>query len=247
MHATTEQLIALRDREPLDATVRQHVATCSRCADEVEVLRQRQQALRDMQLLEPSPQSFKQMQERLAWERQKPNTRGRWWSQRHLALAASLACVMAVLLGVSSLQKTGELDANENNRVANQVSSPTLIETDITIETNLKLDDENLQRLRQRSDALEGLVAKLEEFGRARPQTGTGQAVAALREHITVLDYTLDVTAVEPNPSAELELLWQRRVETLENLVAVQQAELARQGYHGIQMMTASNAQQETW
>lgn len=89
MHATTSQLIALRDGEPAAADIRAHVRDCPTCHSAMNDLEDLAGALRTMPALTPPAGSWKAIEQRL----ERKTRRRRFWPT---ALAAGLAGALAV-------------------------------------------------------------------------------------------------------------------------------------------------------
>lgn len=241
MHATTEQLIELRDGIPIDATLLSHVDLCEACSHELRSLRETREALLALPQLSPSPRTFELLSERLASERET----GRSSAQRNRPLrwaaAAALVAALALWLvprdandGLTQIAQTPP--ATEAGSLAGQQP---LVASD-----DLALRDELLDR----SAALEAVAVQLATLGSSEPSDSTDDALAALEAQLALVDYNLSAAQIDQYEPAELNTLLTRRVNTLEDIVGVQRAELARQGYHGFQVMTASNIEEDqTW
>lgn len=240
MHATTEQLLDLRDQRPIDSALMQHVELCERCSCQLRQLRERKQALIDLPQLAPSPQVFAQLSERLANEpvrRNKPPL---------LGIAAAAVAVAAIALWMVPTQlnpPAGELASlpleSQNPPAAYAPAAPAgLVAAAATVRDELV----------ERSAALEAVSAQLADIGAAGSSSGTEEALSALETQLALVDYNLNAAQIDQYVPDEVNRLLARRVNTLENIVSVRKAELARQGYHGFQVMNASTIEEEqTW
>ncbi|MFK8030721.1 MAG: hypothetical protein AB8G18_10815 [Gammaproteobacteria bacterium] len=252
MHATSEQLLDIRDGQPVDSDVLSHVELCEKCSHTLKLMQWNKQALVDLPQLAPSPQVFAQLSERLANEQ---NTKLSPTRREPLQWAAAAAIVAALALWLVP----GDVNY-EAPQVADstEISRPELIvpaqarSTAATVEklqprvspNEIALRDELLGR----SSALEAVAAQLAELGTMRTSGSTNEALTALEAQLALVDYNLGAVQIDQYVPAELNVMLTRRVNTLENIVRVQRAELARQGYHGFQVMTASNiAEEQTW
>lgn len=89
MHATTSQLIALRDGEPVAAEIRAHVTDCPDCRSAMNELEDLAGTLRAMPALAPPADRWQAIEQRL----ERRARRRRFWPT---ALAAGLAGVLAI-------------------------------------------------------------------------------------------------------------------------------------------------------
>jgi len=229
MHATIEQLICIRDSEPLDAGVAAHVQSCQPCLEHLEELRLRQQQLKELPQQQGSADNFAKIQERLTVSS----------SVRYRYALTAAAVVAALLIGV---WVNVSRDLNTVEQIVE--SGPMLIEQDVQDLQN----GISTQELIRRSQTLESVYSRLSQVAADNPTGSTQQALDALENRLAVLDYGLNQRQLSAAEQQELNQLWRRRVDTLQSMVGVQQAELAMQGYHGFQVMPASYSEYEnTW
>lgn len=233
MHATTEQLLELRDKRPIDATLAGHVEICGRCSDQLRQLEKHRQALLDLPQLAPSPQVFEQLTQRLEQEQAAQKA-----AQRQPLRFAAAAAVVAAL----ALWLIPRAHVPVEPVVANAPS-----QTPAATAASVERIDRLSEALLERGAMLEAVMAQLSTMGSA-PSSSTSDALNALETQLALVDYNLNAAQIDQYRPAELNSMLARRVDTLENMVGVQRAELARQGYHGFQVMTASNFEEEqTW
>lgn len=121
MHATTSQLIAVRDGEPVAAAVRDHVADCPSCRAAVDKLAGLARSLRTLPDLEPPADAFTRIQKRMA-QKQARRRPGFWPT----ALAAGLAGALAV--GIWLGHDGGETDTRTQQRIAAMQSEAAWLE-----------------------------------------------------------------------------------------------------------------------
>lgn len=209
MHASIEQLIGLRDEEPVAAEVQQHVRGCSRCAAALNGLlaaRERVQSLAD-----PLPPAD-------AWQRvlaagERSSRRRRWLpAAAGLALAATVAG-MVIFLGPHNRRPTESAAL----AVASQsVGQPA-----------------DINQLMAQSRYLERAVYNL--GGRSDDtamSAGTASTIAALEDRIALIDYEIGTAKQDPKAAAgtHVKELWQQRVDLLQSLAAVRYAQVADAG-----------------
>lgn len=209
MHASIEQLIGLRDEEPVAAEVQQHVRSCNQCAAALNGLlaaRERVQALAD-----PVPSAD-------AWQRiltasERSSRRRRW-----LPVAAGLAVAATVVGIVISFGPHGTRPADTTTLAAANpsVGQPT-----------------DINQLMAQSRYLERAVYKLGgQSDDMAMSAGTASTIAALEDRIALIDYEIGTAKQDPKASAgdHVKQLWQQRVNLLQSLAAVRYAQVANTG-----------------
>jgi hypothetical protein len=240
MHATTEQLIELRDGTPIDATVLNHVDLCEACSQELRSLRERRLALQALPQLSPSPRSYELISAAVATRRESGHRPAQRPRPLQWAAAAAVVAALALWL-VPRNPEDGMTQVAQIPPAA--VAQSSTGQQRVTAE-DLVLRDELLDR----SAALEAVAVQLATLGSSEPSASTDDALSALEAQLALVDYNLSAAQIDQYKPTELNALLQRRVNTLEDIVGVQRAELARQGYHGFQLMTAANFEEDqTW
>lgn len=223
MHASIEQLISLRDREPVDARVATHMKGCRECQGRLADVRDCQTALQQLPLLEPSPAVYAAVRQQL--------DRGATAGKR-LAVAATVAAAALLVFAWMSISvRLNSAVEGAGQQFAGQGAHGSVRSGAMNAATT---------ELIRRSQALESVFAQMAEFPTDRPSESTAMALNALQDRLALLDYGLNQSQLDPQVQEQIQQLWQRRVDTLQSMVGVQQAELARQGYHGFQVLPAS-------
>ena len=208
MHASIEQLIGLRDEEPVAVEVQQHVRGCTQCAAALNGLlaaRERVQALAD-----PTPPAD-------AWQRivaanERSSRRRRW-----LPVTAGLAVAATVVGIVVYLGPHATRPADTTLASASQsVGQPA-----------------DINQLMAQSRYLERAVYRLggQSDGTAM-SAGTASTIAALEDRIALIDYEIGTASRAPQTPAgsHVKELWQQRVDLLQSLAAVRYAQTANAG-----------------
>lgn len=195
MHADIRQLIALRDGEPTDAAVAEHVQGCSACRVELAQYRQLKTALRELPDV-PSPAD--------AWlvisERRQLECVSRQPRRSHVrraSIAASLLAALAVGIFLNAPRKP------ERGAVP--------------------LVGGNVADLQQRSRELEYLLQRYDTPIVMSLQTAG--AISELEDGIALIDYQLNAELNGGGSEQREHELWQQRVELMETLVTVRAAE----------------------
>jgi hypothetical protein len=204
MHARIDQLLSVRDREPVDATVQAHLEQCVSCSARLGELTRATQLLRALPQLEPPALAWEQIAARLPGARA---PRSAW--RRHAAVAA--AAVVAITLAVSpwSVRPGPRVASTDLPTGGLPVSQSPPFSRAQLIQRSRELD-EVLQYLPQRPSV-------------QRP--GLAITVDAIEQRVQWLDWRLS----EP-PDAELNdeqsrVLWRERVTLMDSLVKLRYAE----------------------
>lgn len=206
MHADTEQLLSLRDGEPVDARVREHVAQCNECSAALARLGETARALRALPAFEPPAGVWQAVQRRAARTRRWPLT---------AALAAGLALAA---LAVWRVAPGPGAEAPAQAQV--QPAAPTVVASSV---------DELLVQSRQLERVLRSLDAHAPQVMDVR----TAGTIAGLEDGIAMIDYGL--MRVDATDDAASQHLWNRRVALMNTLVQVRGAQLQQVSNRGTQ------------
>ncbi len=239
MHVKIEQLLEMRDGAPVDSAAIRHVELCDSCSRQFKQLHKSRQALLDLPQLAPSPQVFAQLSKRLVNERRAYAPR-----RRAQPLQWAVAATVVVALALWMVPQSTDRQAIE------KALTPVAQEGGVSRSAPIVAAVDSVKRdeLLGRSAALEAVAEQLALLGTGEPSSSTDEALTALEAQLALVDYNLNAAQIDQYVPTELNALLTRRVNTLENIVGVQRAELARQGYHGFQVMTASNIEEnQTW
>ncbi|HEX6645414.1 MAG TPA: hypothetical protein VF037_12105 [Gemmatimonadales bacterium] len=192
-HLTMEELVALRDggSEPGSAAAQTHIEECARCSAELERLHQRVARLRALPTLRPSRDLWPRVD--AARRRDRRRGRVRWAGLGGLALAASLAGVLAV--GSFGEGAGAPVPALAGELTAVQQRSQTLEAMLTAYDPDARVTDGNTVRVAQ---ALEERIAEVDQ-------------------QLQVTELRAD----EPAQDAVLLDLWRERVGLLDALVDV--------------------------
>jgi len=203
MHARFDELLSLRDGEPVDARVRSHVDACADCAASLAGAEKLRKRLRAMP---PAPESvvdgWVTVRSRLA--------AGRDHSRRIARMAPFAAAASVAALGLFATLRWA--DAPTPLTVA---SAPLAV-----------LEADSLGDLRVRSQALEAALAALPERP-AVERAGTSVPIEALEAQVQWLDHQLSFAGADGR-APETEQLWRDRVEVMNSLVQLRYVEAQR-------------------
>jgi hypothetical protein len=207
MHASIEQLIGLRDEEPVSVEVQQHVRGCGQCAAALNGLLAARERLTT--LTDPVPPL--DAWQRIAAASDRSRYRRRWLPAAGLGLAASAAA--AALLMVNLHVK------------------PTPSRDDTAVVTPSSNQPADVNQLMAQSRYLERAVLKLDGPADSMAVSAdTASTVAALEDRIAVVDYEINSAVGVDNNDPHMVQLWKQRVNLLQSLAAVRYAQVADAG-----------------
>ena len=215
MHASLEQLISLRDDEPVSLEVQQHVRGCGDCARALNELAAFRDSLGALADPPPPVDAWSRITAKLNSQAAPRSASRRWLMASGIGLAASVVAatvVTVVLMG----RKTAIEPAD--------VGTPSLA----AVQAQKPAD---LDQLMSQSRYLERAVLDLNDSGdQLMVSGGTASAIAGLEDHIALVDYEINSTAAKPHSDAELTKLWQQRVDLLKSLAAVRYVQVTNNG-----------------
>lgn len=206
MHATTEQLLSLRDGRPVEAGPAAHVAGCEACSRELRALARMRTRLRDLPEMDP-PRDLWRVVAVEAVARPPGPKRGRLlW----VGVAASL--LLGVALVVATMQRPDEGPARGTT-------------TDLIAATPAPASSVNGT---SRAELLE-TSRRLEAALRALPaapqvtRASTALTIADLQDRLVEVDLSLNDPRLDP---AQERALWQQRVRLMDTLMQVRYSQL---------------------
>lgn len=209
MHASIEQLIGLRDEEPVAVEVQQHVRGCSRCAAALNgllVARERVNRLADPL---PPPDAW----QRIVAASERSARRRRWLPVAGMGVAASAAAVAVLLMNLHLAQPQAQ--------------------TDLAVTPAVAARPADVNRLMAQSRYLERAVLRLDDHAdHMVVSAGTASTIAALEDRIALVDYEINTASGSGvgNDDPHVAQLWKQRVDLLQSLAAVRYAQVADAG-----------------
>ena len=204
---TLDQLISLRDGDPVDAEVKLHVERCAACSKEITRLHSVRTALQDLPTLNAPAYNGAGMRARLQAVR----------TYRAAKIAAAAGVCTLTLVLILAVNGVGRRD-----RIAMDVQTPV---ADVALD--LDADDLNVNSLVIRSQELEERLQRLPR----RPQierASTSATIDTLQSRIQWVDYQLSLSndvGMTDSQSAEL---WANRIQLMDSLLMVRYAEAQR-------------------
>ena len=206
MHARIEQLLSLRDGEPVDAAVHSHVAACAQCSNSLAGLARMREQLQTLPEPRSSADDWLAVQRSVA--QRATATRRLEWATR-AALAASVAAL--------AIATVWRLHDPVRELAAHRASPP---------DVEVALAADRLSQLRSQSQALEELLAELPRQS-AVERAGTALPIDMIEAQVQWVDHQILVSGDELQPAAT-EQLWRERVEAMNSLVRLRYVDAQR-------------------
>jgi hypothetical protein len=215
MHARTEQLLSLRDGEPIDAQVARHVGECLLCLREIERLKRVQNGLRSL-LPRQAPPAWEQVQACIhdrSVERRSSLRQRRFMSVAAAAGFVTLAIVMAIVLGAR----------------LNDGGQPRVVDIPVTDESSTPPvappPTAALDQLVAQSRQLEDLLRNMPERPRVE-RVGLAATTDTIEQRIQWLDFQLSSEPDADLSQEQTQRLWRERVDLMDSLVKVRYAQV---------------------
>jgi hypothetical protein len=206
MHARIDQLLSLRDGEPLDADVRSHVGSCRECAAVLARLQVTRERLRALPPVGGDSGSWRSVQARLAGRALRAERRAR---ASRIAAAASVAALAAF----AGLEFYGR-------------PAPPAVPAPVAAQPQAASGSQ-VEQLQARSLALEQMLSAMP----SRPaveRADLSLPIETLEDKVQWLDHQLSLGGGGGVAGQDAEHLWRERVEVMSSLVQLRYAETQR-------------------
>jgi hypothetical protein len=200
MHARIDQLLSLRDGEPVDAQVASHVAQCAVCSGELQRLSTLRRRMRELPTFEPP--GWEGIQTSMS---RSPRAR----SRRVVAAAAGVA---ALAIGTALAIWSGA--GRKDQHITTVRLEPA--EAELSVENSVA-------DLMKRSRRLEEMLGELPSP--AIERVTTAGAIDSLERRIQWLDLQLSHAPEAGLSERQAERMWRERVDLMDSLVKVRYAE----------------------
>lgn len=207
MHATTEQLLSLRDGQPVDAGAAAHAAACEDCRRELARLARIRAQLRALPELDPPAGFWRSATADAPGKPHEPVQRWQWVA----GIAASFVLGMALVIGIGQREDAGPARGTTTDLIAstpapassvNGVTTPELLET---------------------SRQLEAALRAMPAAPRVT-RASTALTIAELQDRLLDIDMRLNDQRLDPVTERAL---WQQRVMLMDTLMQVRFAQLS--------------------
>lgn len=218
MYPSIENLLKIRDGEPVDADAQAYVEADPSASAELRRLRQTQQALQDLPGFEPPADAWDRVTLALEEDAARRTRRAWHWPLRG-AIAASVA-VLAVLLVTRSPEVSPPMETGPATIVAG--AAPTERSTEIT-------GTPSYASLAAESARLERTLGSITYQPRLM-RASTASTITALEDRIALLDDRLMFSNRLDLSPRQKEALWRQRVDTINALVYVRYSRAQRSG-----------------
>ena len=204
MHASLEQLISLRDEEPVSVSVQEHVRGCGFCARTLNELAAVRDGLGQCADPLPPPGAWAEIVAKAEGRGARALRVRRWLPAAGVALVASVAGAILML-------NTHQLLTVPEQQVVTPPAS--------------------LGELMAQSRYLERAVLEVGNNADQMPvSAGTASTVASLEDRIALVDYEINDTSGPKPDDTRLAQLWRQRVDLLQSLAAVRYAQVTNSG-----------------
>ncbi len=213
MHASTEQLLNLRDGVSLPPDVAEHVRDCPECTAGLRSTANVRDALRALPPLTPPADRWAAIAARLDEE-----ARPRPW-RRVLAVAGVAAS--AVLAALLLLRMPDSGTGGKPVSMVDAESVPVAVRAPAAAPSGLLAESQRLEAL-------------IDAYRRQQPLPSDPRlagTVRTLEDQVALVDYGLTYAAEADLDSEQFDRLWQQRVDLMHSIAHVRGAELRRVEY----------------
>lgn len=212
MHAHTEQLLSLRDGEPIDAQVARHVAECPSCLLELDRLKHVQGQLRSLATRQAPAAAWQNIQASI----ERPDGRAAG-AQRRLGRVVAAAGLIA-LVSLLALRFVGGGQFHETpGAKLHDESSPAVVETP-------PLSAATVEQLVEQSRQLEDVLRNLPAAPRVE-RVALSATKDLIEQRIQWLDFQLSFEPEAQLSQEQTRRLWHERVDLMDSLVKVRYAQ----------------------
>jgi hypothetical protein len=215
MHPSTEALLTLRDGQPIDAALREHLLADPEAVAELERLRHMREALRELPDIEPTSDAWSQVAAELdrddLYRARKPL---RWAAGAAIAAAAATGAILFLMQSPGGLLDT----------------PPRSVAVDQAAPFALPLAPPSYVALVEESARLERVLARI-PWQRRMMNARTAGTIVGLEDRIAYIDEQLALGTAHDMGFPEREVLWGQRVELMNALVNVRYAQTLHTGF----------------
>lgn len=212
MHARTEQLLSLRDGEPVDAQAARHVAECPSCLMELDRLKQMQGQLRSLATRQAPAMAWKNIQANIERHSESRAFGAQWRLAPVAAVAGSL-----VLVGLLVLRFAGSGHHEAPRVKVQEQPAPSVAETP-------PLSAATVEQLVEQSRQLEAMLRNLPDPPRVE-RVALAATTDMIEQRIQWLDFQLSFEPEAQLSQEQTRRLWHERVDLMDSLVKVRYAQ----------------------
>jgi hypothetical protein len=222
MHPTTEDLLSVRDGEPLDASVSEAIADSAAHANEVERLRRMQSALQALPTLDPPAGAWKA----IAAAERETRVRSTMVMRRVAGVGVAAAVAMVAILYLGSVARVP--DDVVSTTTGNDAGGEAPIARELVL--GGRVVPASYSALVQESARLDRVLGQL-QYQRPVMTGATASTIAGLEDQIAFIDEQLTYGSARGLPQPERTALWGQRVELMNALVHVRYAQAEPAGF----------------
>ena len=209
MHASFSELLSLRDAEPTEAHVAQHVNQCPQCARELQQLSNARSRLRELPRLDAPPDTWSRISQRVA----EPTAKIVRTNRMAGAVGAAVGLLAVIILVTREDGPQTAAVLERESPLAPAAPSEPLVAALIA-----------------QSQELEQLLHALPQ----RPvieRVSTAATLDTIEQRIQWLDFQLSYAPEGSFDDAQAQRLWRERVDLMDSLVKVRYAEAKRMSF----------------
>lgn len=210
MRARTEDLLTIRDGEPIDAELRAALAADPENAREIERLAQVAEQLRRLPTLDPPAGVWERIEAETAPLESRRSARPVW---------AAVAAVAAVAVAALLVAPWRASDRPDTAATAGSGARPAPLATESAADPSVEY-----RQLVAESVRLELLLSELEGSPRLM-NAGTARTIADLEDHIAIVDEQLAYAEARGADPLYRQALWRERVDVMNALLHVRYAQ----------------------
>lgn len=215
MHPSTEDLLSLRDREPMDAAVRTRMEASREALAEIERMNDLRDAMRALPQLTPPPG---------AWERIIANAEPAVVTERASVSRWRVGAVVAAAVAVVGVLSFAYLPRPAKPTLGMAPASTALSAVREDAAALTAAETPSYVALVEESVRLEQMLAGM-RYQRPVMTAGTASTIAVLEDRISFIDGQLTLAALEGVEPPKRQALWRERVEVMNALVQVRFAQ----------------------
>ncbi len=220
MHYRTEDLLTIRDREPLDAAVRAAIDADPGHAVAVDGLRRMQHALEELPEIDPPPAVWERVLEAERFARGRRSAWKRGLAGVGIAAGVAAAALIYVVREPPQPQRLANPD-----EVATVVGGNAPTNDPLATALGAPLGRVSAVSLVEQSARLDRLLARMPRQ-RSLMNGATAGTIAGLEDRIGAIDEQLSYGAARGLRPPERDALWGERVELMNALVHVRYAQV---------------------
>lgn len=225
MHASTEELLSVRDGETVAETVVSHVEACEHCQSQLGRLSMIRSALGNLPEIVPPDDAWQRI---LAHHKASRPRERRNFVPQLIGLAASVLAVAVVLQVLDDPGRRAVRGMPESSTPASQTATSEIPPAAVAQQTGMGASAAAaavpLATLISRSQRLENTLRALPRG----PQLVTGSTagtITELQDRIAMVDYQMSLGQLEDQDPDMARRLWQERIGLMNSLLAVRFAQ----------------------